>query len=89
MSSDSNPRRYNRVGSPAEVVIPTSILNQSIFSSGSFVDLGGITFVINALLSLANASFLNPSATKDNCPKLEFEFVIDASPPLSIEKCLL
>ena len=74
---------------PTEVVIPTSIVNQSISSSATTFDLGGIIFVINALLSLSNASFLNPSDTRDNWPKLELEFVIDASPPLAISKCLL
>ena len=45
--------------------------------------------VINALLSFSNASFLNPSEIRDNCPKLELELVMEASPPLSAEKCLL
>ena len=35
-------------------------------SSASLEDLGGITFVMKALLSFANAAFLNPSATRDN-----------------------
>ena len=85
----SNPFKYSLVLSPTAVVIPTSRLNQSTFSVGSTTDLGGMTCVINALLSFSNDVFLNPSATKDNCPKLELEFVIEASPPLSIEKCLL
>jgi hypothetical protein len=37
----------------------------------------------------SNASFLNPSADKENCPKFEFELVIEASPPDSTTKCLL
>ena len=69
--------------------MPTSTVNQSISSSRDTLDLGGIMFVINALLSLSNASFLNPSEMRDNCPKLELEFVMDASEPLSIAKCLL
>ena len=44
---------------------------------------------MNALLSLSNASFLNPSADSENCPKLELEFVIDPSPPDLTSKCLL
>ena len=45
-----------------------------------------ITDVTNPLSSFANASFLNPSAARANVPKLEFEFVIDASAPLIILK---
>ena len=37
--------------------------------------------VINALSSFSKASFLNPSATRANCPKFELELVIDASAP--------
>ena len=38
------------------------------------------------LSSFVNASFLNPSAARENVPKLEFELVIDASAPLIILK---
>ena len=44
--------------------------------------LGGIIDVTYALLSLANAVFLNPSDIKANCPKFELELVILASPPV-------
>ena len=71
------------------MVTPTSTDNQSISSSSVVIAFGAIIFVINALLSFANDSFLNPLDTRDNCPKLELEFVIDASPPLSAVKCLL
>ena len=71
------------------VVIPTSRVNQSICSSVVEEDLGGMMCVIYPLLSLSNASFLNPSETKDNWPKLELELVIEASEPLFASKCLL
>ena len=48
---------------------------------------GVITDVIKPLLSFANASFLNPSASSENVPKFELEFVIDASAPFIISKC--
>ena len=41
------------------------------------------------MLSLSNAAFLNPSEARENCPKLELELVIEASPPLKVSKCLL
>ena len=88
-SSVSNPRMYKCVDTPTLLVTLTSIPNQSTLSSSSTFALGGIMWVINALLSLSNASFLNPSETNDSCPKLEFELVIDASPPDSQTKCLL
>ena len=37
--------------------------------------------------SRSNDSFLNPFAVKDFAPKLEFELVIDMSPPVSTTKC--
>jgi hypothetical protein len=36
------------------------------------IALGAIIEVMNALLSFANASFLNPDALNDICPKFEF-----------------
>ena len=48
---------------------------------------GGIIWVIYPLLSLANEESLNPFAFRDTEPKLEFELVIDISPPLSLVKC--
>ena len=45
--------------------------------------------VINALSSLSNASALNPSEFNEIWPKLEFEFVMEASLPDSRSKCLL
>ena len=42
-----------------------------------------------ALSSFVNASFLNPSDAIANCPKFEFEFVTEASAPVSALKCLL
>ena len=66
-----------------------SMVNQSISSSVDSIVLGGIMCVINALSSLSKDSFLNPSETNDNCPKLELELVIEASPPVSATKCLL
>jgi hypothetical protein len=58
-------------------------------SSSPTIVLGVIIEVMNALLSLANASFLNPEEVSEICPKLEFELVILRSPPLSESKCLL
>ena len=74
---------------PTAVVKPTSRVTQSILSFTDVNALGVIIFVIKALLSFSNASFLNPSDTSANCPKLELELVIDASPPLAAVKCLL
>ena len=82
----TNPNKYNFV---LVFEASWSRVNQSMSSSVDSIALGGIICVMNALLSFSNASFLNPVDTKDNCPKLEFEFVTDASPPLSAEKCLL
>ena len=69
------------------VVMLGSICKNSICCSSFMIERGLIIDVINPLLSFANASFLNPSASKENVPKLEFEFVIDASAPLIISKC--
>ena len=66
-----------------------SSCNQSIGKLLVVIAFGVIIDVINPLLSFANASFLNPSATRDICPKFEFELVIDASPPDCASKCLL
>ena len=62
---------------------------QSIFSSCSTFALGVMIEVTYPKSSLANDSALYPVATRENCPKFEFEFVIEASPPLSASKCLL
>ena len=48
---------------------------------------GGTMWVMYPVSSLANAFFLNPSDTNDFAPKLELEFVIDWSAPLSVRKC--
>ena len=61
---------------------PTSNEVQSIFSSVPTIALGVIMDVINALLSLSNASFLNPLALSASCPKFELEFVILKSAPV-------
>ena len=71
------------------VVMLGSICKNSICCSSFMIERGLIIDVINPLLSFANASFLNPSATRDICPKFEFELVIDASPPDCASKCLL
>ena len=55
---------------------------KSLTTLNIIIALGVIICVMNALSSFLNASFLNPSATRANCPKLELELVIDASPPL-------
>ena len=70
-------------------VNPISSEIQSIFSSCITFDLGVIIEVIYPKLSLANDCDLYPVATRENCPKFELEFVIEASPPLSASKCLL
>ena len=88
-SSEVNPKRYSLVLFAADMVLATSNEIQSISSSVSTIALGVIIEVINALLSLSNASFLNPEETRESCPKLEFELVILRSPPLSESKCLL
>ena len=72
---------------PTASVLVLSIAIQSIFSSVDSMFRGGMIEVINALLSLSKASLLNPSDIKDNCPKLELEFVIEASEPLLALKC--
>ena len=69
------------------VVSETSICKNSICCSSLTTERGVITDVINPLLSLSNAYFLNPSARSANVPKLEFELVIDASAPFIISKC--
>ena len=65
-----------------------SLINCKNSISWSFVttDLGVIIEVTKPLSSLVNASFLNPSAARENVPKLEFELVIDASAPFIILK---
>ena len=70
-------------------VLSISIVTQSIFSSAVVIAFGGIICVINARSSFAKASFLNPSETRANCPKLELELVIDASAPDFASKCVL
>ena len=74
---------------PGASILATSNEIQSISCSSSTIALGVMIEVMNALLSLANASFLNPEEVSEICPKLEFEFVILRSPPLSQSKCLL
>ena len=54
---------------------PTSSEIQSTSSSVDVIDLGVMIFVINALSSFENASFLNPSDASEICPKFEFELV--------------
>ena len=66
-----------------DVVSETSICKYSICCSRDTTERGVITEVTNPLSSFANASFLNPSAKSANVPKFEFEFVIDASAPVS------
>jgi hypothetical protein len=44
-------------------------------------------WVIYPTSSCANASFLNPFATSALAPKLELEFVIAISAPLSAKNC--
>ena len=80
------PSRNNLALSPTASVLALSIANQSRSLLVVSIFLGGMIEVINALLSFSNASFLNPSETRDNCPKFEFEFVIDWSAPLSVRK---
>ena len=64
-----------------------SICKNSICCSSLITERGVIIDVMNPLSSLANASYLNPSASNEKVPKLEFEFVIDASAPFIISKC--
>ena len=68
------------------VVLLGLICKNSICCSSFTTERGVITDVINHLLSLSNASFLNPSARSEKLPKFEFEFVIDASAPFIISK---
>ena len=70
-----NPKRYRWLEIPTDVVSPTSNEIQSTSSSVDVIALGVIIFVMNALSSFENASFLNPSDASDICPKLELEFV--------------
>ena len=84
-----NPKRYNLFVLPTLLVFAMSIEIQSIVSRGAVIALGVMMLVIYALSSFTNASFLNPSDTSANCPKLELELVIEASPPFIAAKCLL
>ena len=88
------PSRYKRPGKGAVllgelsiwVVAVLSIWSQSIASSLVTIALGVTIEVTNPLLSLSNASFLNPSAQRANWPKLELELVTEASAPDNILK---
>ena len=71
------------------VVTPTSIDTQSIFSSVVVIARGGMMWVMKALSSFSKESFLNPSATNASWPKLELEFVIEASAPEAHSKWVL
>ena len=62
-------------------------MNQSTFSVVDVIDFGVIKDVTYAVSSFVNAAFLNPSEFSDICPKLELEFVTEASPPDSALKC--
>ena len=86
-SAALNPYRYRWLVIPTEVVSPTSNDTQSISVSSEVTALGAIIDVTYAVLSLTNAVFLNPVAANEFCPKFEFEFVIEASPPDSPLKC--
>ena len=66
MSASVNPKRYNLLLFATEVVTPTSSVCQSMFSSAVVIALGAMILVINPLLSLANASFLNPAEVSAN-----------------------
>ena len=69
------PKRYRWLEIPTDVVSPTSSEIQSTSSSVDVIDFGVMMFVIYALSSFENASFLNPSDASEICPKLELEFV--------------
>ena len=60
-----NPKRYNLVLFATDMVLATSNEIQSILSSSPTIALGVIIEVMNALLSLANASFLNPEEVSE------------------------
>ena len=68
-------------------MIPTLSALQTELNSLSCKSFGGTMWVTYPVSSLLNASFLNPEDTNDFAPKLEFEFVIDWSAPLSVKKC--
>ena len=84
--SDSCPKKNNFVVEDC----PASFLNckYSIFWSLVTTERGVMIEEIKPLSSFVNASFLKPSAARENVPKFEFELVIDASAPLIILKWL-
>ena len=85
-STSLNPNKYRWLDIPTAVVNPTSNDCQSTFTGSPVIAFGVIILLINAVSSLLNALFLNPSDVSDIWPKLEFELVTDASLPDSAEK---
>ena len=71
----------------AATVSTGSKIFQPILILSSWRSVGGIMCVMYPVLSLSNASFLNPTETRDFAPKLELELVIDWSAPSSARKC--
>ena len=70
----------------ALIIFSASRDNQVTEFSSATNSLGGMICVMNPVSSLLNASGLNPVDSSDVLPKLEFELVIDISPPLSVKK---
>ena len=85
-SASLNPNKYRWLDIPTDVVRPTSNACQSTLTGVPVIAFGVIILLIYAASSLLNASFLNPSDDNDIWPKLEFEFVTEASLPVSAEK---
>ena len=81
-----SPSKYNLWVVAEPTVLLTSSELQRIFWVASSRSFGGTIWVTYPVSSLLNESFLNPLDTKDFEPKLEFEFVIDWSEPLSDTK---
>ena len=78
--------KYSRDELATLTVLSTSTGKNSIPISAVVISCGGMKCVIYPVSSLGKASALNPLQTIALEPKLELEFVIEWSPPLSATK---
>ena len=80
------PATYNLEVSAALIIFRASRDTQVTGLLSETSSLGGITCVMYPTSSRLNASGLNPRDSSDVLPKLEFELVMDMSPPVSQTK---
>ena len=80
-------KKQKKINTPVEFFIYGRQMPGWIFTLVATTTIfSGWFFMAHPSLIFVNASFLNPSAASENVPKLELEFVIDASAPFIMLK---